>query len=280
MGGAAPLTDRVLGSTRAGLVVLLVLAIANGAFLYLFPSQAEPDYAWAIAPPVSAAYIGAGYLAGALASALALNAGSFASIRPLAPALFVLSIVLLAATLIDADRFRWDYPATWLWTAVYAGVPLGILYLWTRQTRIAGAAARPGRGAPGSLRAVSIALGAVLVLIAIILFLAPQSLLDDWPWAITPLMSRVFAGWFALAGVILIYPARTIARPNELVIGYATVAAWSLLALLLPLLYDESMRTSGSAYWPWIALHLVVVAGCAWALVHCIALMRSSGERL
>ena len=52
--------DPILPSSRVGAVVVLVLAIANGAFLYLVPSRAEPDYAWPIAPPVSAAFMGAG----------------------------------------------------------------------------------------------------------------------------------------------------------------------------------------------------------------------------
>jgi hypothetical protein len=55
--------------TRAGIVLLLMLAIANGVFLYFFPAQAGPDYAWAI-PPINAAFMGAGYLAGMAAAAL------------------------------------------------------------------------------------------------------------------------------------------------------------------------------------------------------------------
>ena len=37
---------RVLGLTRAGIWVLLVLAAANGVFLYLAPGLADTDYAW------------------------------------------------------------------------------------------------------------------------------------------------------------------------------------------------------------------------------------------
>ena len=44
-GGVRPLT-------RAGVWLLLVLALLNGAFLYLLPSHARTDYAWKIVPPV------------------------------------------------------------------------------------------------------------------------------------------------------------------------------------------------------------------------------------
>ena len=59
---------RVLGLTRAGIWVLAILAAANGLFLYFLPAQAETHYAWSIKPPVNAAFIGAGFLAGTLAT--------------------------------------------------------------------------------------------------------------------------------------------------------------------------------------------------------------------
>jgi hypothetical protein len=58
--------------------------------------RAETEYAWSIEPPVNAVFIGAGFLAGTLATGL------------------VLASSLLLATIIHNDRFRWDYPPTWV----------------------------------------------------------------------------------------------------------------------------------------------------------------------
>ena len=125
---------QVLPLTRAGIWVLLVLAAANGLFLYFVPAQAETDYAWSIKPPVNAAFIGAGFLAGTLATGLVLRfATKWRSFSTLPIALWVLATSLLAATLIHNDRFKWDYPPTWVWTFVYAAVPLAIPYLVWRQ---------------------------------------------------------------------------------------------------------------------------------------------------
>lgn len=262
--------EPVLGLTRAGIATLLVLAIANGVFLYLFPSRAEPDYAWSIQPPVSAAFMGAGYLAGVLATALAVSARSFTSIRPLIPAFCTLSILLLAATLIHADRFRWDYPATWLWTAVYASLPVAAYVLWQRQNKAAGSAAQPG-GLRGSLRILSLGLGAVLVVIAAVLFVAPEPVLDEWPWPITPLLSRVFAGWYALGGVALVYSALTLGRPRDGMIVYATVCAWAVLSLILPVTHHDDMRTEAAGYWIWIVVFVGSALVCGWALTRALA---------
>ena len=57
-------------STRAGVGGLLALAVLNAAFLYFLPARAATGYAWAIRPPISAAFLGAGYLAGVVATAL------------------------------------------------------------------------------------------------------------------------------------------------------------------------------------------------------------------
>ena len=63
-----------------------------------------------IATPVNAAFLGAGYLAGTVATALVVFATrSWRSLRVLPLPLVVLSVGLLAATLLHADKFRWDY---------------------------------------------------------------------------------------------------------------------------------------------------------------------------
>jgi hypothetical protein len=264
----AAVGEPLLRETRGGIALLLLLAIANGGFLYLVPSRAETDYAWAIHPPVSAAFMGAGYLAGVVATALAVSARSFASVRPLIPAFCTLGILLFAATLIHADRFRWDYLPTWLWTAVYALLPLIACYLWMRQ-RVAGASGP--RAAAGSLRALTLGLGAVLLAVAVVLFAAPERALEEWPWTITPLLSRVYGGWYALAGVALVYSALTVARSRDGTIVYATVTAWALLALALPLLYEPDMRTESAGFWAWAALFVASAIVCGWALARGLA---------
>ena len=106
-------TGRVLGLTRAGIWLLLVLAAANGLFLYLLPGQADTRYAWSIKPPASAAFIGAGFLAGTVATGLVLAVATrWRTFSTLPVALWVLASTLAVATIVHADRFRWDYPST------------------------------------------------------------------------------------------------------------------------------------------------------------------------
>jgi len=183
----------MLPLTRAGIGLLLVLAVLNGAFLFFVPARAEADYAWAIMPPVNAAFMGAGYLAGVLATGLAVfGARCWRSVRSLVPAFCVLGVTLLAATLIHADKFRWDYAPTWGWTAVYASIPPLTIYFWFSQNRVA-RDEPPADPDPrlGPLPNLLFGVGLVLLVVAAALFAAPEGLLGDWPWSLTPLLARV-----------------------------------------------------------------------------------------
>jgi hypothetical protein len=253
---------RVRSLTRVGIWVLLVLAAANGLFLYLLPGLADSDYAWSIRPPVNAAFIGAGFLAGTLATGLVLaTATRWRTFSTLPPALWVLASTLLAATIIHHDRFRWDYPPTWVWALVYGGVPLAVPFLVARQRRVA--EAKPA--ADPALRAVRVLSGIVgvpLLAGAIALFAAPVELGAHWVWPLTPLLARTVAAWYALFGTMLLSCAVALRRPAEAIIAYATLGAWSLLLLALPLLHPDDVNGGGL----WIALMLVLVGLSAYAL--------------
>ena len=246
----------MLALTRAGIWVLLVLAAANGVFLYLLPGLADTDYAWSIKPPVNAMFIGAGFLAGTLATALVLaTATRWRTFSTLPAALWVLASTLLAATLIHADRFRWEYPPTWVWALVYAGVPIAVPLLVARQRRVA----EPEPAADPrlrSLRVLSAIVGTVLVAGGAALFVAPVDLGRHWPWALTPLLARAVAAWYALFGTMLLTCAAGLRRPAEAIIPYGTLAAWSVLLLALPLARPDEVSDAGG----WLALMLVLLA--------------------
>ena len=250
--------DRVLGLTRAGVWVLFILAAANGLALYLFPGRADTDYAWSIQPAVNAAFIGAGFLAGTLATGLVLwRATRWRSFSLLPPALWVLATTLLVATIIHEDRFDWDYPLTWVWTFVYAGVPLAIPFLAARQRRVAG----PLPEAEPTLRVLRMlsgVAGACLIAGATALYLAPVELGEHWLWPLTPLLGRAVAAWYALFGTMLLTFALAQRRPFEGLIGYATLAAWCVLLLSLPLLHAGDV--SGGAAWYALMAALLALA--------------------
>jgi FtsH-binding integral membrane protein len=278
-GVTATEADSIQRPSRCGLAVLFGLAVANGVFLYFLPARAEPDYAWPIAPPINAAFLGAGYLAGCVAAGLALRARRWRSVRALVWPLVILSAGMLAATLIHADRFRWDYPPTWAWTLVYAGIPPGAALLWLRQERVASAAAaRDSRVA--WTRRLAWPLGLGFALVGAALFAAPHLVAPAWPWQITPLLGRAFGSWYLMMGALLVVVAVTVRREHEVPIPSTWVGLWSALALLLPLLYGATLRPSGASLAVYVAMHLFALSLCGWALVRAAVSMRGHRDSL
>jgi hypothetical protein len=256
--GPAVHDGRVLGLTRAGVWVLFVLAAANGLFLYLVPGRADTDYAWSIKPAVNAAFIGAGFLAGTLATGLVLwRATRWRSFSLLPPALWVLATTLLAATIIHHDRFKWHYAPTWVWALVYAGVPLAIPVLVARQQRVAEALPAPDP-ALRVLRVLSGIIGAGLIAGAAALYFTPVELGEHWLWPLTPLLARAVAAWYALFGTMLVTFALAQRRRFEGLIGYATLAAWCVLLLALPLVHAKDV--SGGRAWQVLMVALLALA--------------------
>src|SRR5262249_3609270 len=150
-------------------------------------------------------------------------------------ALWVLATSLLAATIIHNDRFKFDYPPTWVWTIVYAGVPFAVPYLVWRQRQ--NAEPEPEADAAlNPLRVISALVGAFVLVGAIALFAAPVDLGKHWLWPLTPLLGRAVAAWYALFGTMLVSCAFGLRRRSEALIPYATLACWCVLLLILPAL--------------------------------------------
>ena len=271
----------MLPAVRAGLALLFGLAILNGAFLLFVPSQAKTDYAWAISPAASAAFMGAGYVAGAVGTGIGVFAASrWGSVKSLVPGFCALGLVAFSATLIHQDKFRWDYAPTWGWALVYASLPFGAAALfWLQAREEARQPARAPARPPVALAGASYVLGVILVAVAVALFVAPDWLLADWPWKLTPLLARVFAAWYVLAGLTLLVAARGAGQPYERPISYATLGVWSALLLLLPLLHADDVSDSPLLA-PWLALHAAVLVLCAVTTALAIRAMRSAGEPL
>src|SRR6185503_16990851 len=60
----------------------------------------------------------------------------------------------------------------------------------------------PGeRPLPRGVRPALLVVGAAQSLVALVLLLWPSTMIDNWPWLLTPLTAQTLGGWFALPGV-------------------------------------------------------------------------------
>jgi hypothetical protein len=262
----------VLPGMRALLVAFAGLTLLAVLSLYVGSSATDRFFAWTIDPPLSAAFLGAGYAAGTGLVLLSLRTAVWSHARVPVVTIFVFTLVTLVATVLHLDRFHLQedqaglpLAAAWLWIAVYVLVPPAIAVLWWAQERA------PGHGPPEHvplapwLVALLAAQGTVMTVVAIALFVAPSSAAALWPWPLSPLIARMVAAWLLAFGVAagLAIRARDLGRMRAAAIAYAVFGVLELVALLR---YPDVVAWGSPAAWGYLAVlaAVLVTGGYGW----------------
>jgi peptidoglycan/LPS O-acetylase OafA/YrhL len=197
--------DRIRPEVRAVAAFIVFVLVIAVIVLYLMPTETARLWAWTITPTMTPMLMGAGYGAGAYFFARVLRAPRWhhAAIGFLAITLF--TWCMLASTLLHWDRFNHGHVAFWGWFGLYLVTPLLVPALWLRNR-----AADPGNLepddviVPGPARIGIAAVGVAILLLALVMFVAPALVMDNWPWQLTPLTARVIAGFLGLTGASLV----------------------------------------------------------------------------
>jgi hypothetical protein len=107
------------------------------------------------------------------------------------------------ATILHWDKFNHSHISFYTWTVLYFTTPFLILGAWLRN-RSADPGAPDANDVVISLpvRLMMGGVGGFTLLISLILFLAPQLLIDIWPWTLTPLTARVVGAMFSISGIV------------------------------------------------------------------------------
>lgn len=242
--------DRLLRLTQVTFLPLALLSIVFGPLLYLFPNHTDRYFAWTITPAMSAVFIGAGYISGALVILLMLWLGRWHPMRPFTLGGWGFIVAILAATLLHWDRFHHGTLFFYVWFIVYAAGPflLPIAYWRNERHNIPPAPAELLLARP--LRLGLIAAGAVFTVLGIVLFINPALFIPLWPWELTPLIARVIAAWIflpALGALGVVYEPRYSAyRP---LIRLSII--WALLVLVGSWRYVEAFDFGRPLTWLW-----------------------------
>ncbi len=178
---------------------------AGAAFMtYVITGTTEEFWAWPIAVDLSAAFLGGCYIAATVLLFLSARARTWAEGRLATPPVIVISLLLLAATLIHWELFDRDHFVFWLWLIAYIVVPPVLALLLVRQLREPGLDPPVHRPLPPWARlSLGIQAGAMLGAGAV-LFASPSTAIDVWPWELTPLTSRAIGSFifgFGIAAV-------------------------------------------------------------------------------
>ncbi len=225
---------------RTLLWVATLLVLLAGLQLFVFPSRTAEWFAWTIDVQLTAAVLGAAYLASAVVEATSARASAWADARVAVPSVFAFTSLTLVVTLVHLEAFHLqpDLPAQTraiaiAWLMIYAVVPVAMAVLWLRQAAVPGD--DPPRLHPLAtwLRAVVAASAVGLLAYGAALLVAPLTAAAAWPWPLTPLTGRALGAWLvglgvAAAQVVVEADAR---RARPVAAGGITLTALTAVAL-------------------------------------------------
>jgi heme exporter protein D len=245
--------DRLVPLTWIVFAPLALLTAIFGPLLVLFPESTRTYWAWEIRPAMSAVWAGAAYTFGGIALTAMLTGRSWRAARVPVIATWLFSIVMLLATLLHLDRFFLGTAQFYVWLAIYLVLPVALPLIWLLNQRHDPGLRPDDMLVPRAIRIVGAAAGAIIGLTSLLMVLSPPKAAAFWPWQLTPLMSRVIAGWLAFmaAGLICLpWEKRYIAYRKFL----PAAAIWFAILFVASLFHLDNFNFNRAGAWVWLAL--------------------------
>lgn len=250
--------DQIRPFTRiVAAIVVPFLALAF-LILFFFPEQSGERFAWAINPPLTAMFMGAGYIGGAW---LFINAIFGRRWHRIAPGFFpvtTFTIGMLLATVLHWDVFDPGHLPFILWLGLYVVTPFLVPLVWLlNRSEDPGAPEADDVPVPSLARWGLLSLGIVLLLFAVGGMVVPTWLSGIWPWTLSPLTARIMSGWFGLLGVGGIVISQD-SRWSAWKVGLQSIGLWHLLVLIAAVIRREDF-SSGLGNWYFVSVILVLL---------------------
>jgi hypothetical protein len=194
--------DRIFRSTRALAFFIVPFLLVAFVLLYFFPDGTGDYFAWDVQPTLTPLIMGAGYIAGAYFFVRVALETRWHRVHVGFLPVTAFTLFMAIGTFSHLDRFDTDHVAFWIWVGLYVITPVLVPLAWWRNRATDPGTAEPGEPAlPRHVRSVLFAVGALQSVVALVLLLSPQTMIDNWPWQLTPLTAQTLGGWFALPGV-------------------------------------------------------------------------------
>jgi hypothetical protein len=194
--------DRVLPGTRLLGAVIVPFLLVAFVLLYFFPDDTRHWFAWNVQPTITPLIMGAGYIAGAYFFVRVARETRWHRIQVGFLPVTAFTLFMAIATFAHLDRFDKDHLAFWIWVGLYVVTPVLVPLAWIVNRATDPRTPEPGEPPlPRAVRPLLLIAGGAQSLVALALLLSPSTMIEHWPWLLTPLTAQTLGGWFALPGV-------------------------------------------------------------------------------
>lgn len=269
--------------TRVVFILAALLAFIAGIQLYILTDDTAHYFAWTIAAPLSATFLGTGYWTGTVLLLFAARERAWANIRIAVAAVAAFVPLMLLTTLLHLNLFHFSSPdpvaqvAAWAWMIVYVLVPFAVLAVFFVQLRAPGGDPPRLAPIPPGMR-VLIAVNALISLVlALVLFVAPQALFALWPWQLTPLTAQAIGvGFFSIVTASVQFLRENAwSRSRIGTISYLLIGSLQLLALVR---YAGTVQWSRPGTWLYVAFMVAILCGGLYSTIAGWRLLRQSEQ--
>jgi hypothetical protein len=241
-----------------------LLAVVVGPLLFLLADRTDTLFAWTIAPPLTAAFLGGAYTTALVIELLAARERSWTRARVVYPAMLLFTTLTLIATLLHLDKFHLSssgiaLTTAWMWLIIYLVASPVMLVLLVLQLRSPGIELPRRNPLPLWFRIVLIVQAAVMMGLGAALFLAPTTANSIWPWALTALTAQAVAAWMLGLGLAVAQSA----WENDwgrIYIGLVGDVVLGMLQLVAVARYADTINWSAPNGWVYVLFLGAIVA--------------------
>jgi hypothetical protein len=253
-----PPTRPLSRGLRRLLLAAAVLDLLAGTQASILSAHTGLFFAWPIASPLTAAFVGASFWAAGVLIYWSSRQETFVRARVTVPAIAVVVTTLLIATVRHLDTFLVS-PLGPLWIEIYVLIGPIVAVVLALQLAVPGRDHHSGRRLPPGLRLGLAAQGTLMLAAGATLFFAPGQAHAIWPWAVNELSSQTIGGWLLGIGVTAAYVVLHDDREDlPGVMPCYVVLGGSLLAALAR--YPDALDASGAAIAAYAAFWASTVA--------------------
>lgn len=255
---------------RRMLQTAAALVFGVGVLLLVLTEYTDALFAWTVAPPITAAFLGACYWSAGVLEFMASRERLWSHARVAVPGVLLFTTLTCIPTVLNFSHFNLKNPAAYAWIAVYFGVPPIISWLWWRQAQEPSADEPRRLPMPKWMRASYVLMALALVALGILLCFTPAR--APWPWdlqgegqyANLAAMGPYIGIWLIGLGVVAAHAARE-ADLGRIRCVLGAGAALPILQAIALARYSSSVRWQSPAAWGFVgflfALFLISVAG-------------------
>lgn len=237
-----------------------MLSFLAGTSLFVLSRDTDRFFAWTIAVPITAAFVGVFYYMAVVVAALSFRRSEWAMARVGIPGVLVFLWVTSLTTLRHLDLFHLGEGSStgqvvaWIWLGIYIVDPILLTVAFVQQARMVGDDRPRAHHLAVWYRGALVVVGTVSTAVGLLLFLFPGWVAEWWLWPLTALTARMVSAWLMGSGVVVL----TMAYEDDLgrirPVALALIAFSGLQFVVLARFSDELDRAGGSWLYASVAL--------------------------